>query len=98
MTFPFHPAALAEYEEAALWYEEQRYLLGMEFAAAVEAAIASILEEPGRYQPTEDDTRVFRLKRFPYRLFYRFDAAAASLGIVAVMHEKRRPESWQGRL
>ena len=34
MTFEFHPTALAEFKEAALWYEEQRHLLGLQFTAA----------------------------------------------------------------
>ncbi len=58
MTFEFHPDALAEYKEASTWYEERRCRLGLEFVEAVEAAIASILEFPERYQPMSNGVRV----------------------------------------
>lgn len=72
MTFDFHPDALKEYEEAGLWHEEQRFRLGIEFADAIDAAIASILAAPTRYQPVGDGVRIYRLKRFPCFLYYRF--------------------------
>jgi plasmid stabilization system protein ParE len=98
MTFDFHPEAMAEYEEAGIWYEERRHRLGLEFLAAVETAVATILKSPDRYQPVGSDVRVFRLKRFPYSLFFRFSAAERHIRIVSVMHHKRRPDVWRGRL
>lgn len=97
MTFEFHPEALVEYEEAAVWYEERRSRLGIEFIDVVEAAISAILEAPGKYQQVEDGVRVFRLKRFPFYVFYRHDAQADHIRVVAVMHQKRRPEYWRER-
>lgn len=97
MSFEFHPEALAEYEEAAGWYEERRNKLGMEFIDSVEAAISAILESPDRYRPVGGDVRVFRLKRFPYYVFYRHDTEAGRIRVVAVMHQKRRPEYWRER-
>ncbi len=98
MTFEFHPEALAEYKEAAVWYEERRSRLGIEFIDAVETAISAILESPCKHRPVGDGVRVFRLKRFPYYVFYRHDAEADHIRIVAVMHQKRRPEYWRERL
>lgn len=98
MTFEFHPDALAEYQEAASWYEEQRYRLGVEFTDAVEKAIGELLRDPGRYQPVGGMSRVFRMKRFPYYLFYRFNEAAQHVRILAVMHHRRRPDYWRERL
>lgn len=98
MTFEFHPEALAEYEEAGIWYEERRCQLGLEFAAAVESAIALILKAPDRYQPVGEDVRVFRLKRFPYGIFFRYHAGLSQVRIVAVMHHKRRPDYWRERV
>ncbi len=97
MTFGFHPAALREYDEAANWYEEQRHLLGEEFTAAVEKAVAAVLAGPERYPPAPDGTRAIRLKRFPFHLFYLFDEASAHVRVMAVYHEKRRPGLWRGR-
>jgi toxin ParE1/3/4 len=97
MTFEFHPSALEEYKEAALWYEEQRHRLGLQFTTAVETAVAAILNNPKRYPPAAEGTRVIRLTRFPYHLFFRVDEAAAHVRVLAVYHEKRRPGLWRGR-
>ena len=64
----------------------------------VRAAVNAILADPLRYQSVGEGVRVFRLKKFPFRLFYSFDEAAQFVCIYAVMHEKRRPEYWRKRL
>lgn len=98
MTFEFHPDALVEYQDAAIWYEEQRHRLGVEFTQAMEAAVAQILQVPDRYQPVGGGIRIFRMKRFPYYLFYRYNEAGHHVRIVAVMHQRRRPDYWRKRL
>jgi len=98
MTFEFHPDALDEYQEAAFWYEEQRYRLGVEFTQAVETAVAQVLQHPERYQPAGGDMRIFRMKRFPYYLFCRYNEREQHVRIVAVMHHRRRPGYWSERL
>lgn len=98
MTFDWHPGALQEFEEAGLWYEEQRRRLGVEFSDAVVLAIESILLDPGRFQPVGDGVRLFRLRRFPYHLYYLPDDARHHVRIMAVMHNRRRPDYWRDRL
>ena len=98
MTFDWHPAALQEFEEAGLWYEEQRRRLGVEFSDAVVLAIESILREPTRFPPAGDGVRLFRLSRFPYHLYYVFTESLRHVRIMAVMHNRRRPGQWHGRL
>ena len=98
MTFEFHPDALDEYQDAASWYEEQRYLLGVEFTQAVEASVVQLLQHPDRYPPVRGGTRIYRMKRFPYYLFYRYNEAGQHVCIVAVMHHRRRPDYWRERL
>ena len=96
MNYEFHPLALAEFQEAALWYEEQRESLGHQFEAAVDTAVKTILNDPERFQPVKNGVRVYRLKRFPYYLFYRISTPAL-IRILAVMHHRRHPDSWTGR-
>ena len=98
MTFDWHPDALQEFEEAGLWYEEQRRQLGVEFSDAVALAIEAILREPVRFQPTGDGVRLYRLKRFPYHLYYAFTESTHHVRIMAVMHRRRRPGYWRERL
>lgn len=98
MTFDWHPGALQEFEEAGLWYEEQRRGFGIEFSDAMGIAPEAILREPGRFQPVGDNVRLFRLKRFPYHLYYLLDADRHHVRIMAVMHNRRRPDYWRERL
>ena len=96
MNFEFHPQAPLEFQEAALWYEEQREFLGHQSEAAVSGAVSTILSGPERFQPIRSGVKVFRLRRFPYYLFYRITSPDL-VRIVAVMHHRRHPGSWSGR-
>lgn len=94
----FERDALEEYREAALYYAEQRRGLGGEFVAAVEAAVASICAKPEQYQAVGDGVRIFRLRRFPYFIFYRHESDRQRVVIYAVVHHRRRPDYWRERL
>jgi toxin ParE1/3/4 len=91
------PDAEAELQSAALWYEEKRRGLGIEFVAVVDKALQSVLENPEAC-PVWRPNRPYRkrsLKRFPYVVFFRIDSATVE--IVAVAHAKRRPGYWLDR-
>ena len=60
------PAAAADLEEAAIWYEGQRPGLGGEFLDAAEAAVKQILTFPKGYAILYKDRRRVLLERFPY--------------------------------
>jgi plasmid stabilization system protein ParE len=91
------PDAEAELQSAAIWYEEKRSGLGVEFVAVVEKALQSALENPEACPVWRPD-RPYRkrpLKRFPYVVFFRIDSS--TIEIVAVAHAKRRPGYWLDR-
>ncbi|TFH32196.1 MAG: type II toxin-antitoxin system RelE/ParE family toxin [Myxococcales bacterium] len=91
------PDAEAELQSAALWYEEKRHGLGIEFVAVVDRAFQSVLENPEACSVWRPD-RLYRkrsLKRFPYIVFFGVDEATVE--IVAVAHAKRRPGYWLNR-
>jgi len=90
------PEARIDALVAYRWYENQRPGLGGEFREALEQVIESLREKPKSYPGVLRDTRRLLLKRFPYMVFYREYEDA--LVIVAVMHGKRDPETWQRRL
>jgi len=98
MTFDFHPEAREEFHDAAHWYEDRSLFAGDRFVKAIRAAVEAIMADPARHQPMGDGTRVFRLKKYPFRLYYSFDESADLVRIYAVMHEKRRPDYWRGRV
>jgi len=98
MSFEFHPEAREEFHDAAHWYEDRSIYAGDRFVTAVRAAVDAILADPLRYQSVGEGARVFRLKKFPFRVYYGFDETTQCVCIYAVMHEKRRSEYWRARL
>ena len=89
------PAAAADLEEAAAWYEEQRPGLGLEFLEAVNLAMKRVMATPkGAALVYKDRRRVF-LERFPYSLVYRL--IDEQVVILAAAHAKRSPRMWRRR-
>lgn len=96
MTFNFHPAARAEYREAAAFYESRRSGLGAAFSIEVEAALTRILNAPDQWRVIEQDVRRCLTHTFPYGILYTIEDN--SILIVSVMHLRRRPGYWRDRL
>lgn len=96
MRFIYHPDALAEYADAALYYEERTPGLGADFTLEVEAAIQSILEAPDRWRCLEEDVRRFLVCRFPYGILYTLEEDHVL--ILALMHLSREPGYWRHRI
>jgi plasmid stabilization system protein ParE len=91
----FQDDADIEVEEAALWYEEQRPGLGLEYMAAVSRVILDIGESPERFPVWRLPWRRALLRRFPYVVF--FDIEEDRVVVWAVAHTKRRPGYWIAR-
>ena len=99
MVEQFEPAALAEFEEAIAYYQAQQPGLGDEFVAAVKHQVGTLLETPHIGQQVggkAKELRRSRVRGFPYSLIYR--PLGEVLLIVAVAHQKRRPDYWHYRL
>ena len=97
MTVQFESEALAEYEEAAQ-YAEDRFGCGRKFVEAVRDALDSIAKDPTRFQQVGEGIRIFRLKRYPYYLFYHVDEIDDRVTVYAVAHHKRQDNYWRDRL
>ena len=91
-----HRAARADLDDAVAWYNDKESGVGHELLDDVLAALDKIERDPGigaRYRNT--DRRFYRLKRFPYLIYYReFDDR---IWIAAIAHERRRPGYWRNR-
>jgi toxin ParE1/3/4 len=98
MTCGFEKEALEEYRETAAWYESQRPGLGAVFVDAVELSVKEILRDPERFQKVDTGLRVYRMKRFPYRLIFRWLEERQHVTIFVVMHIRRKPGYWTARL
>jgi toxin ParE1/3/4 len=95
------PEAKEELAAAAAWYEERREGLGLELIAEVDAVFSAIARSPSRFPlypriAPELGVRRAAARRFPYSV--AFIEFAAVVRVLAVAHEKRRPDYWVGRL
>jgi plasmid stabilization system protein ParE len=90
----------AEMAEAARWYEAHRAGLGIDFLDAVDNTVAGIAGTPrmGSPIPGVSDQTIRRrpVRRFPYHVVYM--ELTDRLQILAIAHDRRRPEYWVGRL
>lgn len=96
MKWDFHPEALEEYHEAALYYAERDPALALRFVEAVEDAIRRILESPERLRVLDEDVRRCLTHVFPYGVLYTIEPEF--ILIVAVMHCSREPDYWKRRV
>jgi plasmid stabilization system protein ParE len=96
MRYEFHPEALEEYRQAALWYAEREPELGLQFIGSVEDAIKRVVDAPSRWRVIEEDVRRCLTRVFPYALLYTIEDDF--LLIVAVMHCSREPGYWKIRI
>ena len=90
------PAARAEIEEAAEWYEAARGGLATEFLHEVDAGLSRVVDFPNAWHPLSQRVRRYRLNRFPYGIFYQ--VRKEEILVVAVAHLHRHPEYWRHRL
>jgi plasmid stabilization system protein ParE len=95
-TLEFLPTVLEEAENATRWYAERNQTAALAFAAELDHAAAEIQRAPEMWPSFEHGTRRLLLKRFPYSIVYRIDPDR--LVVVAIMHARRRPGYWRGRV
>ena len=91
----FRRAARAEFDRAALWYEERRPGLGLQFTSEIDRAVNIAAEQPDRFPAKHRDIRCVQARRFPYSVFYRVEVTR--IVVLAVFHARRDPEVWQAR-
>lgn len=96
MRFDFHPEALAEYQQAALFYASRQDDLDLRFINSVEQAIRRIIKTPEIHRFIEADVRRCLTKVFPYAVLFTVEQDYVL--IVAVMHCHREPGYWRNRL
>ena len=90
------PEARQELIDGSIFYaEEANADLGFAFIAEFERALHVIAMHPGLGAPWRALTRRFPLRRFPYSLIYRIEGG--DLRVIALAHQRRRPDYWSGR-
>lgn len=95
-TVQFFPAAQEELRDAVSYYNDQCAGLGFEFAAEIRRTLSRIRHFPSAWTKLSPRTRRCLTHRFPYAVIFQY--TDSQLIVVAVMHLKREPVSWQNNL
>lgn len=85
-----------EMTEASVFYEAASSGLGAGFLDEVQRVINILREHPELGQPLGRGLRRALLHRFPFSLIYSVEVDA--ILIVAVGHQRRRPDYWRNRI
>jgi toxin ParE1/3/4 len=91
----FRPAAQAEFDDSAAWYEGQQPGLGDDFVTEVQHVLDAISNQPERYPLVDGDVREAPVARFPFCVYYR--VRSDRVVVIAVFHTSRDPTIWQAR-
>ena len=95
--YEFHPDAEAEFLESVGFYETRVNGLGQAFIDELESTIKLVCGAPQQNKiECEPDIRRVSLQRFPFSLIYRVKRPL--IQILAVAHDRRRPQYWLDRL
>lgn len=91
----FRPAARAEFDGAALWYEDRQRGLGGQFVSEIDRAIGRASVRPERFPIKHGVIRCVQARRFPYSVFYLIEPDR--IVVLAIFHARRDPAIWQSR-
>lgn len=80
---------------ALQWYNARREGLGGVLLDEIDLRFRAVAENPQRYPVVQADVRRALLRQFPYSIYFR--ASSARVEIIAVLHQRRHPASWQKR-
>ena len=91
MSYPIHifKSALDDMQQALDWYDAQSTGLEQRFSKEVNQRLSFIAENPEASPVRAENFRGAQLKKFPYTIYYDFDAAIGIVYIAAVLHDKR---------
>jgi len=94
--FLLHPEADEEFAGAVRYYTSISSQLGVRFYREMERLFREVCAAPKRFREFEPPARRHFSRDFPYAVIYL--EKSDYLWIVAVMHMKRQPGYWRGRL
>jgi len=91
----FRRAARAEFDAAALWYEDRQAGLGTQFVSEINRVVDLVSNHPERFPTKYLEIRCAQARRFPYSVFFRPEENRVV--VMAVFHARRNPAVWQAR-
>lgn len=95
MKIAVHPAT-AELNKAAAFYSvKANKQLGLALITEFEKSALFLSENPELGVPWVSGTRRFVMRRFPFNIMYYI--LSDQLFVIAIAHQKRRPDYWHRR-
>ena len=88
--------AIMEAEDAAEWYETQRYGLGVRFIRLLKLELDTIAETPLAFPKVRRNIRGRTMGGFPYSIYYAM--SDTQVNVIAVFHHSRNPDIWRKRI
>lgn len=85
------PKAAIEYNNAAIWYENQSIGLGSRFIQSIEKKLTLIKNYPERYPKRNLHFRETLVQGFPYIIVYHFNKVKKKIVVSAIYHTSRNP-------
>ena len=95
-TVQFVTEARAELLAETEHYTHIQPVLGDQFLAAIEPALAIALAFPTSASPAMGGSRKIVVKKFPFSMFYL--AVETGIVVIAVAHHARKPNYWKSRV
>jgi plasmid stabilization system protein ParE len=89
------PEAQEDVDTAYAGYEQRQTGLGERFLEQLRRRVEVIQDNPQSYAVPRDEVRAAPLRRFPYVVYFRFEAGTAF--VLAVLHGRRDPQVWISR-
>ena|SRR5690349_25094254 len=89
-TLRLRKVAQKDIESAFEWYRQQSPTAALRFLIAVDAALASLREQPERFPIVTGKLRRTVLRRFPYAVYFK--VYERTISVVGVVHGHRRRE------
>ena len=91
----FQDIAKDELDQTTDYYCAIRLALGEQFLDEIDHAIRTLSESPHIGRVVLGEVRSWRLRMFPYSIYYRLDDE--HLRVLAIGHQRRRAQYWKGR-
>jgi plasmid stabilization system protein ParE len=92
----FHELAEADLATAFVWYSQRSSSAADELWQEIRRTIEAIARNPAQFARFDENARGGLVRRFPFRIVYRYDSSR--ILILAVAHVKRRPGFWHDRV
>jgi plasmid stabilization system protein ParE len=90
------PEAQTDVDEIYAAYEQRAAGLGERFLEQLQKCTATVSSNPLLYAVLRDNVRAALLRKFPYVVYYRFEAGVVY--ILAVLRGGRDPQVWMKRV